>query len=153
MANAKPAPEEATLGAVVVCETVEETVALGARFSAGLVGGEVISLEGPLGAGKTHFAKGLARGMGFVGPVSSPTFTLVQEYEGGRLPIYHFDFYRLERAEELVNLAFEDYFDGSGVVIVEWGDRFGGAALPEGAERIRIAVDGASRRFALRRSA
>jgi tRNA threonylcarbamoyladenosine biosynthesis protein TsaE len=120
-------------------------IALGVEFAAGLSGGEVISLEGPLGAGKTHFAKGVARGLGFAGEVSSPTFTLVQEYVGGRLPVVHCDFYRLEGIGDLVNLGFEDYLDGSGVVLIEWGDRFGGAALPGGALRVRIAVDGTAR--------
>ncbi len=129
------------------CGTVEEMIALGEEFAVGLVGGEVVSLEGPLGAGKTHFAKGVARGLGFAGDVSSPTFTLVQEYGGGRFPVVHFDFYRLEGVGELVNLGFEDYLDGSGVALIEWGDRFGGTGLPEGAMRVRIEVDGVMRRI------
>lgn len=130
----------------MVCATVEEMVELGAEFGQDLVAGVTVSLEGPLGAGKTHFAKGVARGLGWAGEVSSPTFTLVQEYLGGRLPVYHFDFYRLGAVEDLVNLGFDDYLDGSGVVLVEWGDRFGAGALPEDTLRVRIAVAGSARR-------
>ncbi len=146
MANRKPSSARLAAGGVVDCGSVGEMIALGEELAAELTGGAVLSLEGPLGAGKTHLAKGVARGLGFLGEVSSPTFTLVQEYVGGRLPVYHFDFYRLEALEDLVNLGFEDYLDGSGVVLIEWGDRFDGGALPGGAWRVRIAAVGLGRR-------
>ena len=92
----------------------------------GLRGGEVLALCGELGAGKTHFTQGLARGLGIdPSAVTSPTFTLVHEYGGGRLPLYHFDFYRLESAEEALAIGWEEYLDDPcGVVLVEWANKF-----------------------------
>lgn len=84
----------------------------------------MIALLGPMGAGKTHFAKGFARGIGFAGEVTSPTFSIVQEYHGGRWPIFHFDLYRIKDAEELWALGWDDYGDQSGILLVEWADRF-----------------------------
>jgi len=82
--------------------------------------GDFLALEGELAAGKTCLIKGLALGMGFAGPVTSPTFTLLHIYEGGRLPVYHFDLYRLEKAEELEGIGYDEYFYGEGVCAVEW---------------------------------
>lgn len=84
--------------------------------------GTVLVLDGPLGAGKTSFVQGLAKGLGIDGVVNSPTFTLVKEY-CGRLPLFHFDLYRLEDAEELWELGFEEYLRGGGVCALEWGER------------------------------
>lgn len=96
-----------------------------AQLADGLHGGEVLALCGPLGAGKTHFTQGLARGLGIdPSAVTSPTFTLVNEYFGGRLPLYHFDFYRLESESEVQAIGWEEYLDEPGVMVVEWADKF-----------------------------
>jgi tRNA threonylcarbamoyladenosine biosynthesis protein TsaE len=118
--------------------TEEEMMALGREIGVALSGGEVIGLVGPLGAGKTHLVKGLARGLGCDSGVTSPTFTLVHEYGGGRCPLYHFDFYRVEREEEFLEIGWEEYLDaGDGVVVVEWADRFE-ELMPEGTSWWRI---------------
>lgn len=106
--------------------------------------GTVLVLEGPLGAGKTSFVQGLARGLGITGVVNSPTFTIVKEY-AGRLPLYHFDLYRLELAEELWELGLDEYFASGGVCALEWGDR-AGALLPPEHLRIRIEYLGDTQR-------
>jgi len=103
---------------------VEQTEALGRRLSENLKAGAVLALQGDLGAGKTHFAKGIVHGLGSKADVTSPTFTLVHEYPGGRLPVYHFDFFRLEDARSAARLGLDDYFFGDGVSVVEWPDRF-----------------------------
>ncbi|MEM7148147.1 MAG: tRNA (adenosine(37)-N6)-threonylcarbamoyltransferase complex ATPase subunit type 1 TsaE, partial [Verrucomicrobiota bacterium] len=102
-----------------VVDSAEAMLALGREVGAGMSGGEVIGLVGPLGAGKTHFVKGLVYGLGCEAGVTSPTFTLVHEYVGGRCPVYHFDFYRVEAEAELVELGWEEYVEGGdGVVVV-----------------------------------
>ena len=85
--------------------------------------GMIVALNGPLGAGKTLFTQGIARGLEVEEAVSSPTFTLIQEYKG-RHPLYHFDFYRLDRPEELENLGYEEYLYGDGVCVIEWAEKF-----------------------------
>jgi tRNA threonylcarbamoyladenosine biosynthesis protein TsaE len=102
----------------------EEMIAAGAQFAATLRAGDVVALNGDLGAGKTHFSKGLVAGLGAVEDVTSPTFSIVQEYPSGRLPIFHFDFYRLESAAELISLGWDDYLDEEGIIIAEWADKF-----------------------------
>lgn len=99
-----------------------ETELLGARLAEGLLPGDVIALKGGLGAGKTAFTRGLARGLGIEDPVTSPTYTIVNEYTQGRLPLFHFDMYRLHDAEELFDLGWEDYLDRGGVCAVEWSE-------------------------------
>ena len=99
-----------------------ETEALGARLAAVLTPGAVVAYRGDLGTGKTAFTRGLARGLGYTGRVTSPTFTIVNEYEGGRLPLFHFDMYRLEGAEDLFDIGWEDYLDRGGVCAVEWSE-------------------------------
>jgi tRNA threonylcarbamoyladenosine biosynthesis protein TsaE len=84
----------------------------------------MVALLGPMGAGKTHFSKGFARGIGFTGEVTSPTFSIVQEYWGGRFPIFHFDLYRINDVSELLALGWDDYLDQNGILLVEWADRF-----------------------------
>jgi len=106
------------------CPDEESLIDLGKTFAQVLKPGSIVALDGPLGAGKTHFTKGLALGLGYQEPVTSPTFSLVQEYRGGRLPIFHFDFYRLDSAEELLHLGWDDYLDEGGIVIAEWAERF-----------------------------
>jgi tRNA threonylcarbamoyladenosine biosynthesis protein TsaE len=130
----------------VLCRTEEETRALGRSFGAVVKSGAAFSLEGPLGAGKTQFVKGLALGLGIGEGVSSPTFALVHEYASGRLPLAHFDLYRLESADELRALGWEEYA-GHGVLAIEWGDKFP-ASLPPGTLRIRFELlDGGQRRL------
>ena len=108
-----------------------ETEALGARLAAVLAPGAVVAYRGGLGMGKTAFTRGLARGLGYRGRVTSPTFTIVNEYEGGRLPLFHFDMYRLEGADALFDIGWEDYLDRGGVCAVEWSELAEGALPPE----------------------
>ncbi|MEM7697494.1 MAG: tRNA (adenosine(37)-N6)-threonylcarbamoyltransferase complex ATPase subunit type 1 TsaE [Verrucomicrobiota bacterium] len=102
----------------------QEMVDAGRVFSERLEKGDLIALVGDLGAGKTHFSKGVAEGLGTSEAVTSPTFTLVHEYREGRLPIFHLDFYRLASVEELIELGWDDLLEQEGVVLVEWGDRY-----------------------------
>ena len=99
-----------------------ETEALGETLARRLKAGDVIAFSGDLGAGKTAFTRGLARGLGVTERVTSPTFTIVNEYLGGRLPLFHFDLYRLGSAEELFDIGWEDYLDRGGVCAVEWSE-------------------------------
>jgi tRNA threonylcarbamoyladenosine biosynthesis protein TsaE len=102
----------------------EETIEFGRTVARGLRGGELILLEGDLGLGKTVFAKGIAAGLGIAPEdVTSPSFTLVQEYAGGRFPMFHVDLYRLEDPEELATIGIDEVLSGGGVVVVEWGER------------------------------
>lgn len=117
-------------------EGSEETRELGRALGELLAAGDVVALEGDLGAGKTVFAQGAALGLGFDGYVSSPTFVIVNEY-AGRLPIYHVDLYRVSSEDELVDLGYREMFYGDGVALVEWADRVPGL-LPD--ERIDIAM-------------
>ena len=100
----------------------EETELLGQRMGETLSGGEIIAYQGGLGAGKTAFTRGLARGLGISMRVTSPTYTIVNEYTGGRLPLFHFDMYRLGSAEELFDIGWEDYLARDGVCAVEWSE-------------------------------
>ena len=124
--------------------TTEETIAWGRELATSIQAGDVIALVGNLGAGKTHATKGIVSALGATAQVSSPTFTLVHEYTGGRLPLFHFDFSRLESAEEVLGIGWDDYLDANGVVIVEWADRFA-ELMPEHSQWYRFAVtdDGA----------
>ena len=106
----------------VVSRSAEETQALGERLGSRLGRGDVVACIGPLGAGKTCFLQGLARGLGVTAPVTSPTFVLVNEYRG-RLPVYHVDAYRTGTLSELVDVGLEEMLHGEGVTIVEWADK------------------------------
>ena len=108
-----------------------ETEALGARLAASLSPGAVVAYQGGLGMGKTAFTRGLAKGLGYDGRVTSPTFTIVNEYEGGRLPLFHFDMYRLEDADALFDIGWEDYLDRGGICAVEWSEQVAGAMPPD----------------------
>ena len=108
----------------------QETEALGAALAQQLHRGDVIAYRGDLGAGKTAFTRGLARGLGCTGRVTSPTFTIVNEYEG-KIPLFHFDLYRLGDEEELWDIGWEDYLGRGGVCAVEWSESFPGAIPPE----------------------
>ena len=101
----------------------QETEALGQRLAAALSPGAVVAYRGGLGMGKTAFTRGLAKGLGYSGRVTSPTFTIVNEYEGGRLPLFHFDMYRLEDDDALFDIGWEDYLDRGGVCAVEWSEQ------------------------------
>ena len=114
----------------------EETEALGARLAGALHGGSVVAYEGGLGMGKTAFTRGLARGLGCPGRVTSPTFTIVNEYEG-RLPLFHFDVYRLENSDALLDIGWDDYLDRGGVCAVEWSENIADA-LPADTVFVRI---------------
>ena len=107
------------------------------ELSSKLLGGEVIAFRGDLGAGKTCFTRGLAKGLQFDGMVNSPTFALVNEYLGGRLNLYHFDMYRIENWEDLYSTGFFDYMDLGGVIAAEWSENIDGA-LPENTIYITI---------------
>src|SRR5258708_4848997 len=105
---------------LTILNSVEAAQAFGEDWAVDLVGGEILALHGVLGAGKTQLVKGLARGLEYSGPVTSPTFTIVHEYRGGRLPIYHLDLYRLQDEEEAIRLGIEEYLPCEGVTIIEW---------------------------------
>ena len=115
----------------------EQTEALGFRLGQQLQPGAVIAYTGDLGAGKTAFTRGLARGLGIPDRVTSPTFTIVNEYEGGRLPLFHFDMYRLGSSDELFDIGWEDYLARGGVCAVEWSENVDDA-LVEDAIRVDI---------------
>ena len=107
---------------MITSHSPEETAAIGARLAERLGPGDIVALTGELGAGKTCFTQGLARGLGVKGRVVSPTFVLVNEYRG-RLPVHHVDAYRTESLTELLDLGLEELFSGDGVTIVEWADK------------------------------
>ena len=117
-----------------------ETEALGERIAKILTPGTVIAYCGDLGAGKTAFTRGLARGLGYREPVTSPTYTIVNEYLGGRLPLFHFDMYRLGSSDDLWDIGWEDYLERGGVCAVEWSENVEDAM--EGAIWIRIEKTG-----------
>jgi tRNA threonylcarbamoyladenosine biosynthesis protein TsaE len=110
--------------ASTILPNAEATIAFGRDFAAQLGRGDVLALLGDLGAGKTHFVKGLAAGLGATTEVTSPTFTLIHEYRDGRLPLFHFDLYRLESEEELLRIGLDDYLDADGILALEWADKF-----------------------------
>ena len=115
-----------------------ETEELGCRLGRTLRPGTVVAYFGGLGMGKTAFTRGLAQGLGCRGRVTSPTFTIVNEYEGGRLPLFHFDLYRLGDPEELFDIGWEDYLDRGGVCAVEWSEQVADA-LPEDTVTVSLA--------------
>ena len=105
-----------------ITNSPQETERVGAALGAVLQPGTVLAYEGDLGAGKTAFTRGLARGLGVDDPVTSPTYTIVNEYLGGRMPLFHFDMYRLRSADDLWDIGWEDYLDRNGVCAVEWSE-------------------------------
>ena len=120
-----------------VTHSREETEALGARLADALAEGRVVAFTGDLGAGKTAFVSGMARARGVEERVTSPTFTIVNEYEGGRLPLFHFDMYRLDSADELFHIGWEDYLARGGVCAVEWSENVTGAIEPDA---VRVSI-------------
>lgn len=127
--------EEGTFTLDVISHSSAQTQRLGVRLGELMHGGELLLLEGQLGTGKTTFTQGLAQGLGITDVISSPTFTILKEYAGQPAPeqpknlrkvgpaLYHFDLYRLDNPDEIIDLGFEDYFYGSGVCVVEWADK------------------------------
>jgi tRNA threonylcarbamoyladenosine biosynthesis protein TsaE len=110
--------------ATFISNSPAETEEIGRQLAKELRIGSVLALQGELGSGKTQLVKGVAAGLGSPAEVTSPTFTIVHEYPGGRLPVYHFDFFRLDDQQSAAQLGLDDYFFGDGVSIVEWADRF-----------------------------
>ena len=125
---------------VIETRSPEETFQLGEELGRKAVPGQVFTLTGDLGVGKTVFTQGLAKGLGIEEPVNSPTFTIVQVYEEGRLPFYHFDVYRIGDVEEIEEVGFDDYVMGEGVSLIEWADLIE-EILPEKRTEIRIEKD------------
>ena len=115
----------------------EETYELGKKMGEEAVPGQVICLNGDLGVGKTVFTQGFAAGLGIEGPVNSPTFTIVQQYEEGRLPLYHFDVYRIGDISEMEEIGYEDCFFGDGVCLIEWSGLIE-EILPEHVTKVAI---------------
>lgn len=118
----------------------EDTFKLGVELGQNAIPGDVITLIGDLGVGKTILAKGMAKGLGIEEDVSSPTFTIVQEYHEGRIPLYHFDVYRIEEPEEMEAIGYEEYFFGDGVCLVEWADLIS-EIIPSGHTRVTVEKD------------
>ncbi len=110
-----------------ITNSPEETEAVALKLSEVLCGGEVIAFRGDLGAGKTCFTRGLAKGLGYNGNVTSPTFAIVNEYLGGKFNIYHYDMYRIEGWEDLYSTGFFDYKDLGGIIVAEWSENIEGA--------------------------
>ncbi len=120
--------------------TPEDTFTIGKKLAETVRPGEIYTLNGDLGVGKTVFTKGLAAGLGIKEPVTSPTFTILQEYKSGRLPLYHFDVYRIGDPEEMDEIGYEDYFYGHGICLIEWAELIE-ELIPEEAIAVYIEKD------------
>lgn len=120
-----------------VTHSREETESVGGRLADALDRGRVVAFTGDLGAGKTAFVSGMARSLGVEDRVTSPTFTIVNEYEGGRLPLFHFDMYRLGGADELFHIGWEDYLARGGICAVEWSENVAEAIEPDA---VRVSI-------------
>ena len=118
----------------------KETYALGEKIGREALPGQVYTLNGDLGVGKTVFTQGVAAGLGIQEPVNSPTFTIVQVYEEGRMPFYHFDVYRIDDVEEMEEIGYQDYFYGEGLCMIEWAQLIE-EIIPENARHITIEKD------------
>ena len=125
---------------VIETRKPEETYELGRKMGREAEPGQIICLSGDLGVGKTVFTQGFAAGLGIEGPVNSPTFTILQQYEDGRLPLYHFDVYRIGDISEMDEIGYEDCFYGSGVSLIEWSELIE-ELLPERAVHVTIEKD------------
>ena len=123
---------------MIITRSPEETFELGKKIGEAAKPGQVYTLNGDLGVGKTVFTQGVAAGLGITEPVSSPTFTIVQVYEEGRLPFYHFDVYRIGDTEEMEEIGYDDYFFGEGICLIEWAELIRDI-LPE--KRIEITIE------------
>lgn len=118
-------------------DSVEETMEIGRKLGELVESGTTICLTGDLGTGKTHFTKGFAKGLGITENITSPTFTLINEYADGRLPFYHFDVYRVHDTEEILDIGYEEYVYGKGVTLIEWADLIE-AILPDAFIHVKI---------------
>ena len=118
----------------------EETFSFGKWIGENALPGQVYTLVGDLGVGKTVFTQGVAEGLGITEPVNSPTFTIIQEYESGRMPFYHFDVYRIGDIEEMEEIGYDDYFFGEGICLIEWAELIE-EILPENVISITIEKD------------
>ena len=125
---------------IIETNSPEETFALGQKLGEQAKAGQIYTLNGDLGVGKTVFTQGIARGLGITEAVSSPTFTIVQVYEEGRMPFYHFDVYRIGDIEEMDEIGYEDYFYGNGLCMIEWANLIE-EILPEKRHDISIEKD------------
>jgi tRNA threonylcarbamoyladenosine biosynthesis protein TsaE len=131
--------------ATFISNSVAETESFGRQFAGNVQPGDVLALTGELGSGKTQFVKGLCAALDCAATVTSPTFTLIHEYSGGRLPIYHFDFFRIEDQKNAERLGLDEYFFGDGLSVVEWADRFPDL-MPEHARWISFETKSGTRR-------
>ena len=120
---------------MLITRSAEETRALGARLAHLLRPGDTVTLHGDLGAGKSELARGVARGLGVLGPVPSPSFTILNQYDEGRCPLYHFDWYRIHNPEEIAEMGFQEQLNGDGISLVEWSEQ-----APEFVPERRLAV-------------
>ncbi len=120
--------------------SAKETHELGKRIGSNAKKGQIYTLEGDLGVGKTVFTQGVADGLGIKEPISSPTFTIIQEYQEGRLPFYHFDVYRIGDVEEMEEIGYDDYFFGDGMCLIEWANLIE-EILPENVITVKIEKD------------
>lgn len=125
---------------IIETKNARETYEVGEKIGRQARAGQVYTLVGDLGVGKTVFTQGVASGLGITEPVSSPTFTIIQEYEEGRLPFYHFDVYRIGCIEEMDEIGYEDYFYGNGICLIEWANLIE-EIIPEDAISITIEKD------------
>ena len=125
---------------IIETNSAEETFALGKALGEKASPGQIYTLDGDLGTGKTVFTQGVAAGLGITEAISSPTFTIIQEYDTGRLPLYHFDVYRIGDSEEMEEIGYDDYFFGEGICLIEWADLIR-EILPEHVIRITIEKD------------
>ena len=130
----------------MITKSAAETRALGEKLAGRLRPGDVLLLEGDLGAGKSELTRGIAKGLGVAETVTSPSFTILNVYESGRCPLYHFDWYRLESSEELYELGMDEYLGGDGIAVVEWPGRCPDA-VPESTVRIRMTAAGENERL------
>jgi tRNA threonylcarbamoyladenosine biosynthesis protein TsaE len=136
-----------------ISKSVDETIKIGAKFAKGLKRGDCVALIGDLGAGKTVFTKGIARGLGVKNAryVNSPTFVIIKEYEG-RFPLYHFDLYRLDEHSGFDDMNYEEYFYGDGVTVIEWADKIK-ELLPDRHWRVNLkAIDEKQRDIKIERA-
>ena len=129
----------------MITNSAQETRAAGERLAKALRPGDVLLLRGSLGAGKSELTRGIAGGLGIAEPVTSPSFTILNVYESGRIPLYHFDWYRLESPEELYELGLQEYLGGDGIAVVEWPEKCEDI-LPETFLEIRIVITGMNTR-------
>lgn len=130
---------------VYLSNSPEETEQIAENFAKSLVGGTVVAFRGDLGLGKTCFTRGLAKGLGYNGEVTSPTFALINEYLGGRIPLYHFDMYRISSWEELYSSGYFEYIEENGIVACEWSENIENA-LPQNTVYVVIEAIGENSR-------